>query len=111
METLPDIQRKQVHIPVTNVEVVMLSACPVNQGEGPQRLAFMAGSAAPYVTSDAWCRNTSNVVPPALVMGAHTAPLGITFFGAPELSRICTTGCCPKTSPAVAFPGCTITLS
>ena len=34
-------------------------------------------------TTDQWCRDEANVVPPALVMQAHTAPLGITFFGAP----------------------------
>jgi len=34
--------------------------------------------------SDEWCRDTDNVKPPALVMQAHTAPLGITFFGADQ---------------------------
>jgi glucose/arabinose dehydrogenase len=29
---------------------------------------------------DAWCRNTSNVVPPALVMQAHSAPLDLKFY-------------------------------
>ena len=33
-------------------------------------------------TTDAWCRDPANVVPPAMVMTAHTAPLGIAFFGA-----------------------------
>ena len=32
--------------------------------------------------SDEWCRDTAHVIPPAMVMQAHTAPLGITFFGA-----------------------------
>jgi glucose/arabinose dehydrogenase len=35
-------------------------------------------------TTDAWCRDPQNVVPPALVMPAHTAPLGLAFFGASE---------------------------
>lgn len=30
--------------------------------------------------TDAWCRNTANVVPPALVMPAHLAPLDIVFY-------------------------------
>ena len=30
--------------------------------------------------SDAWCRNTGNVVPPVLAMQAHSAPLGISFY-------------------------------
>lgn len=30
--------------------------------------------------SDAWCRNTGNVVPPVLVMQAHSAPLDIKFY-------------------------------
>jgi glucose/arabinose dehydrogenase len=30
--------------------------------------------------SDVWCRNTANVVPPALVMQAHSAPLDIKFY-------------------------------
>jgi glucose/arabinose dehydrogenase len=30
--------------------------------------------------SDAWCRNTSDVVPPVLVMQAHSAPLDIKFY-------------------------------
>ena len=30
--------------------------------------------------SDAWCRNTTNVVPPVLVMQAHSAPLDIKFY-------------------------------
>lgn len=30
--------------------------------------------------SDAWCRNVSNVVRPALVMQAHSAPLDIKFY-------------------------------
>jgi glucose/arabinose dehydrogenase len=29
---------------------------------------------------DAWCRNTSNVVPPVLVMQAHSAPLDVKFY-------------------------------
>ena len=35
-------------------------------------------------TTDAWCRDPANVVPPSLVMPAHTAPLGIAFFGAAD---------------------------
>ena len=31
--------------------------------------------------SDEWCRDTALVTPPAMVMQAHTAPLGISFFG------------------------------
>ena len=30
--------------------------------------------------TDAWCRSTNNVVPPALVMPAHVAPLDIIFY-------------------------------
>jgi glucose/arabinose dehydrogenase len=33
------------------------------------------------VFSDSWCRNTSNQKVPSLVMQAHSAPLGITFYG------------------------------
>lgn len=33
---------------------------------------------------DDWCRNPDNVVPPTAVMKAHTAPLGLAFFGARE---------------------------
>ena len=31
--------------------------------------------------SDEWCRNTTHVIPPVMVMQAHTVSLGITFFG------------------------------
>ena len=34
--------------------------------------------------SDEWCSDSANVVPPEMVMPAHTAPLGISFFGAQE---------------------------
>ena len=35
-------------------------------------------------TTDAWCREPANVHPPAMVMPAHTAPLGLAFFGASD---------------------------
>ena len=34
--------------------------------------------------TDAWCRDPAQVTPPAMVMPAHTAPLGIAFFGVRE---------------------------
>lgn len=55
--------------------------------------SFMPG------TTDEWCRDANNVVPPAMVMPAHTAPLGITFFGAPEAHR-----------PAANESACTLTM-
>jgi glucose/arabinose dehydrogenase len=53
-----------------------LLAPPYGQGAGTQWAwpSFMADG-----STDAWCRNTSNVVPPAAVMPAHTAPLGMKF--------------------------------
>eukprot|EP00965_Chrysotila_dentata_P010796 350893-Pleurochrysis_carterae.AAC.1 len=58
---------------------------------------------------DSWCRNTSNVKPPELVMQAHTAPLGIAFFGTPISTEgnkrqvpSCSGGDAP--APAGAFP-------
>jgi glucose/arabinose dehydrogenase len=30
--------------------------------------------------TDAWCRNTTNVVPPVLSMQAHSAPLDLSFY-------------------------------
>lgn len=32
------------------------------------------------IHTDAWCQNTANVVPPAYVITAHTAPLDIDFY-------------------------------
>ena len=34
--------------------------------------------------SDEWCSDSANVVPPEMVMPAHTAPLGLSFSGAQE---------------------------
>jgi glucose/arabinose dehydrogenase len=41
--------------------------------------------------TDAWCRQRQNNVPPLVSMPAHSAPLGITFFGAEHAnaSRAC----------------------
>jgi glucose/arabinose dehydrogenase len=34
--------------------------------------------------TDAWCQNTTNVVPPAFAMPAHVAPLDILFYEASD---------------------------
>lgn len=47
-------------------------------GMGPGTQWWLESSDATY--SDAWCQDPSNVVPPALVLPAHVAPLGIRFY-------------------------------
>jgi glucose/arabinose dehydrogenase len=52
---------------------------PVGMGPGTQwahQSFWMDGT-----HTDAWCRNPANVVPPVATMPAHTAPLGIAFYG------------------------------
>ena len=58
--------------------------------------SFMPG------TTDAWCRDPAKVVPPAMVMTAHTAPLGIAFFGATDAHL--PKGAIPCTNASVATP-------
>ncbi len=40
--------------------------------------------------TDAWCQNPSNVVPPAVAMQAHSAPLGIDFYKGVTPHKNCT---------------------
>ena len=56
-------------------------------------------------TTDAWCRDLSNVSPPAMVMTAHTAPLGLTFLGSRE-AHLPQDAAVPCTNASwAAFPG------
>jgi len=48
------------------------------EGPGTQWLQPQFERVPPY--TDAWCKSTSNVVPPAWSMGAHQAPLDIKFY-------------------------------
>jgi glucose/arabinose dehydrogenase len=57
-------------------------------------------------TTDAWCRDPANNVSPAMVMAAHTAPLGIAFFGARDAHQPPQSGTPPCTNASTtSFPG------
>ena len=54
-------------------------ALPAQHARGPTSQWVWPSFGATH--SDEWCRDVSLVTPPAMVMQAHTAPLGISFFG------------------------------
>lgn len=54
-------------------------------GMGPGTQWRLDGISMPNRKTDAWCRDTMNVHPPAFAMQAHAAPLGITYYGGRSL--------------------------
>ncbi|MBI5486907.1 MAG: PQQ-dependent sugar dehydrogenase [Deltaproteobacteria bacterium] len=57
---------------------------PAGVGLGPTTQWADPGFLGDGVHTDAWCRNPANVVPPPLVLPAHTAPLGLLFYDGPS---------------------------
>jgi len=53
---------------------------PSGTGMGPGTQWAYPSTMDDGTHSDAWCRDTDNVVPPVLVMQAHSAPLDIKFY-------------------------------
>ena len=54
---------------------------PADAGMGPTTQWADPGFMSDGTHTDTWCRNTTNVVPPVLVVQAHSAPLDIKFYG------------------------------
>ncbi len=52
-------------------------------GSGPATQHGDIQSTVPAPRTDAWCQNAANVRPPAFVMPAHWAPLGVTEYTGP----------------------------
>ncbi|MBI5500264.1 MAG: PQQ-dependent sugar dehydrogenase [Deltaproteobacteria bacterium] len=57
---------------------------PVGTGLGPGAQWADPGFLGDGTHDDAWCRDPANVVPPSLVLPAHTAPLGLVFYDGPS---------------------------